>query len=538
MPSGKRFRPLSRKRAPRPNFGTDGGSDQAARDAADADREPVIVSFLIYCAAQAVYGTNRMQRSATHHAKRFTEGSIVRSLVALALPIVFANVLQTAYQLVDTFWVGRLGGEAVAAVSVSFPLIFLMIALGGGLAVAGSVLVAQYAGARNAAKVNHVTAQTLLMVLVVSLLLSALGYALSPHALALMGVEPSTLRDATRYLQVSFVGMVFTFGYFVYQSVLRGIGEVRAPVYIVFGTVLLNLLLDPLFIFGWGPIPGAGVAGAAYATISTQGVAMAVGLVTLFGGHFGIHLKLQDFSPDWPLMQQVVRLGLPASLEQSTRALGLTVMTFLVATFGTSTIASYGIGTRILSFVIIPAMGLSMATSMLVAQNIGAGNKDRASTIAWLSAGIGFGVLELVGLLCFVFATPLIRFFVPNAADVIAGGTQFLRLMALSFGFIGLQQTLGGAFRGSGNTVNTMILAMVSLWVLQFPTAYILSKHTPLGAIGLWWAFPIANVTIACVATLWFLQGGWRKTNLIGEPEHELVEEITEEAIVQEGINS
>ena len=479
-----------------------------------------------------------MQRSPTHHAKRLTEGSILRSLIALSVPIVLANVLQTAYQLVDTFWVGRLGGVAVAAVSVSFPLIFLMIALGGGLAIAGSVLVAQHVGARNAAKVNHVTAQTLLMVGVVSLLLTVVGYGLSGHALELMGVTPPTLGDATRYLQVSFLGLPFTFGYFVYQSVLRGIGEVRAPVYIVFGTVLLNLLLDPLFIFGWGPIPASGVTGAAYATIGTQAVATAIGLVTLFGGHFGIHLKLRDFSVDWPLMQQVARLGLPSSLEQSTRALGLTVMTFLVATFGTSTIASYGIGTRILSFVIIPAMGLSMATSTLVAQNIGAANTGRASRIAWLSAGIGFVVLEIVGVLCFVFATPLVRFFVPSAPDVIAGGAQFLRLMALTFGFVGLQQTLGGAFRGSGNTVNAMILAMVSLFVLQFPLAYILSKHTALGAVGLWWAFPIANAAIACVSALWFLQGGWKKTNLIDKPAYALTEEVTEEAIAQEGINS
>jgi putative MATE family efflux protein len=482
-----------------------------------------------------------MQPRGPDHARRFTEGSIIRSLVTLALPIVFANVLQTAYQLTDTFWVGRLGGEAVAAVSVSFPLIFLMIALGGGLAVAGSVLVAQYAGARNASRVNHVTAQTLIMVIVVSILLSVIGYGLSPDALQLMGVAPAILHDATRYLQVSFIGMVFTFGYFVYQSVLRGVGEVRAPVYIVLGTVLLNLVLDPLFIFGWGPVPAAGVTGAAYATISTQGLAMAFGMTTLFAGHYGIHLKLRDFAPDWQLMQQVVRLGLPASLEQSTRALGLTVMTFLVATFGTTTIASYGIGTRILSFIIIPAMGLSMATSTLVAQNIGAGNTNRAGRIAWLSSGVAFAVLELVGLLCFLFATPLIRFFVPNAADVIAGGTRFLRLMALSFGFIGLQQTLSGAFRGSGNTLNTMILAMVSLWVFQFPTAYVLSKHTPLGAVGLWWAFPIANVSIACVAALWFLQGGWKRKKLISgeeEEQRELVEEVTEEAIVQEGINN
>ncbi len=479
-----------------------------------------------------------MEHRAPHHAKRFTEGSILRSLVMLALPIVFANILQTAYQLTDTFWVGRLGGEAVAAVSVSFPLIFLMISLGGGLGVAGSVLVAQYTGAGKPDTVNHVAAQTLLMVLVASLLLSLLGYHLSPLVLQLMGVEPAIMHDATRYLQVSFLGMVFTFGFFMYQSIMRGIGEVRVPVYIVLSTVFLNLLLDPLFIFGWGPIPAAGVAGAAYATVGTQAMAVIIGMATLLGGRYGIRLQLRNFTPDWALMRRVVRLGLPASIEQSTRALGLTVMTFLVTSFGTLTIASYGIGTRILSFIIIPAIGISMATATLVAQNMGAGNAKRAGAIAWMSAGISFVVLELVGVLCFLFAEPLVRFFVPNAPGVIAGGAQFLHVMALTFGFIGLQQALSGAFRGSGNTLNTMILALVSLWVFQFPLAYLLSKHTHLGAVGLWWAFPSANVIVACITALWFLQGGWRRTRIIETPQEKLTGEVTEEVIVQEGINS
>ncbi len=472
------------------------------------------------------------------HSKRYTEGSVLRSLVLLALPIVFTNVLQTAYQLTDTFWVGRLGGGAVAAVSVSFPLMFLMISLGGGLGVAGSVLVAQYTGADNPEKVNHVAAQTLLMVMVSGLLLSVAGYLLAPHVLRLMGVEAVIFHDATRYLQVTFLGMLFTFGFFMYQSIMRGIGEVRLPVLIVLGTVFLNLLLDPLFIFGWGPIPATGVAGAAYATIGTQGMAAAIGMATLLRGRYGIRLTLRNFVPDWPLMGRVVRLGLPASIEQSTRAFGLTVMTFLVASFGTLTIASYGIGTRILSFVIIPALGIAMATATLVAQNIGAGNVKRAAAIAWMSAGISFVVLELVGVLCFLFAEPLVRFFVPGDAGVIAGGAQFLHVMALTFGFIGLQQALSGAFRGSGNTLNTMVLALVSLWVFQFPLAYLLSKHTALGAAGLWWAFPTANVIIACVTAVWFLQGGWQRTRLIEAPQKALEEEVTEEVIVQEGINN
>ena len=154
--------------------------------------------------------------------------------------------------------------------------------------------------------------------------------------------------------------------------------------------------------------PAAGVAGAAYATVGTQAMAVIIGMATLLGGRYGIRLQLRNFTPDWALMRRVVRLGLPASIEQSTRALGLTVMTFLVTSFGTLTIASYGIGTRILSFIIIPAIGISMATATLVAQNMGAGNAKRAGAIAWMSAGISFVVLELVGVLAAVAAVGVV----------------------------------------------------------------------------------------------------------------------------------
>ncbi len=464
-----------------------------------------------------------------------TEGPIVRSLLTLSIPIVMANILQTAYQLTDTFWVGRLGAGAVAAVSVSFPVIFLLISVGGGLAVAGSILVSQYAGARNERMVNHVSAQTILMVATASLVLSLTGYLIAPLVIGSMGVAPEILLNATRYLRISFLGLVFLFCYAMFQSIMRGIGEVRLPLYIVLSTVFLNLVLDPMFIFGWGPLPAAGVAGAAYATVCTQGLSALIGLVVLFGGRFGFHLKLADFAPDLPIMKKTVRLGLPASIEQSTRALGLMVMTFLVSSFGTLTIAAYGIGTRVLSFVIIPALGLSMASATLVGQNIGAGNAKRASDIARLAAWLGFWVLSAVGVAAFLFAVPLVRFFVPADPGVIRAGARFVRTMALTFGLIGVQMALAGAFRGSGNTLVTMLLALLSLWVLQFPSAYLLSKHTALGADGLWWAFPFANVVTAAFCVGWFARGTWKNKRLTEDAQ--LKEDVSEEIIIEEGLN-
>ena len=219
------------------------------------------------------------------------EGPILRSLLTLAVPIMLATILQSAYQLTDAFLVGRLGGNAVAAVSVSFPLTFLMIALGAGMAIAGSTLIAQYYGAGNQTMVDHVAAQTLIMVVLASVAFGSLGYVMAPTVLRLMGVEPDVLLGAIQFLRVSFVGLVFVFSFAMIQAVLRGVGEVRGPVVIVLGTVLLNFALDPLLIFGAGPVPATGVAGAALATVFTQSLAAVAGLGILFSGRFGIKLK-------------------------------------------------------------------------------------------------------------------------------------------------------------------------------------------------------------------------------------------------------
>jgi len=243
-----------------------------------------------------------------------TEGSILKSLIVLAIPIIFANLLQTAYQLTDTFWVGRLGTDAVAAVSISFPIIFLIISLGSGLAMAGTILVAQYKGREDKNAVDHITSQTMLMVVLISIVLALIGYVLSPFFIRIMGAEAAIFSDAVLYMKISFIGMIFMFTYMVFQSLMRGVGDVKTPVYIVLGTVLLNLILDPLFIFGYGPIPSFGVAGAAVASIGTQGLAAIIGIALLLNGKNKIRLHLSDLRPDWVLIKKMFRIGFPASI--------------------------------------------------------------------------------------------------------------------------------------------------------------------------------------------------------------------------------
>ncbi len=460
----------------------------------------------------------------------------MQALVSLAVPIVITNLLHSAYQLTDTFWVGRLGADAVASVSLSFPILFLLMTLGGGFSIAGTILVAQYKGKGDGEKVNHIAAQTIVMVLLVSVLISILGYFLSPFIIDLMGAEAVVYEQTVAYLQISSFGMIFMFGFFMYQSLMRGVGEVRMPLYIVFTTVMMNLVLDPLFIMGWGPIPANGVTGAAYATIFTQGVAMSIGFFLLLRGKQGIRVSLKDFAFDGPLIKQMFFLGLPASIEMSMKALGLTIVSFIVASFGTVIVAAYGIGIRVLSFVIIPAYGLSMATSTLVGQNMGAGKPERARETGLKSVQVGFGVLVLAGIATFFFAEQLAAAFIPGDSAVIAQSSVFIRCLAFAFAFLGVQFILSGVYQGAGNTRISMIFSLVSLWVLEFPLTYVLSKHTTLAETGIWLAPAVTSVIMAAVAMTYFYIGRWDTVRLIKSEDEKLEDQVREETMIEEGV--
>lgn len=470
----------------------------------------------------------------TENKNNLTEGPILKTVLVLAFPIVAANLMQTMYQLIDTFWLGRLGPVAIAAVSLSFPILFFLIALGGGLSIAGTILVAQYKGKKEKGNVDYVAAQTVMIMFFLSLILSLVGFAFAPQVIKLMGVEEAVYAGAVSYLRISFIGVVFVFSFFVFQSLMRGVGNAKTPLYLVTGTVLLNLLLDPLFIFGFGPIKAMGISGAAIATIITQGLAAVIGLWILFSGKYGIHLKKKNLVWDFSLIRKLFKLGLPASIEQSSRALAITFITFLVTGFGTSVIAAYGIGTKILGFAIIPALGFSVANSTLVGQAMGAGKIERAEKASKVTSLVAFASLSLLGMLVFFLAEPICALFSPNSGLVLEMSVEFVRLNALFFGFIGLQQVFNGTFGGSGNTFTSMLLAILGLWVLRLPLVYFLSRHTSLSYRGIWWAFPASTLVAALTAWLWFKRGSWKKKRITEEIK--LVEKTAEETTIEEGV--
>lgn len=454
----------------------------------------------------------------TNNSNHLTEGPILKALLYLAGPIMLANVLQAAYQLTDSFWVGRLGEKAVAAVAVSAPIVFLLTSLGIGFAIAGATFVAQYFGAKDEKMVAHSAAQTILMILVVSFILSVIGFSFSEKILKLIGVSSDVMTTANIYIRVVFLSLLPNFCFIMFQSIMRSIGRPKVPVYIVLATVAMNFFLDPLFMFGYGPIPRLEVAGVAYATILTQSIAAALGLIILFSGKHGIHLKLSDLKPDLFFIKKSFWLGLPASIEQSARSLGMVVMAGLITSFGTSAIASYGAGSNIVQLIIIISIGLAAATSVLAGQNIGAGKHERAEETGWLSIKTSFTALTIIGSIIFFLAPLLIKFFIPNDPAVIIGGSHFLKIVAFSFGLIGIQMSVNAILQASGNTVTSMFLTISSQWIIQLPLAFFLSRFTSLGLDGLWIALPLTSIIMAIISIIIFKLGKW-KNKKITSPE-------------------
>ncbi|MCL8007845.1 MATE family efflux transporter [Gelidibacter japonicus] len=442
---------------------------------------------------------------------KFTEGNIFSSLLSLALPIIFANILQSAYQLIDTFWLGRLGADAVAAVSLSFPLLFLVLSIGSGLTLAGTVMVARYQGANNRKAVDFSSSQSVFLIFLTSIVLAILSYFASGPLMKIIGAGPDIIEDSVTYFKVSSLGFVFLFLFFIFQSLMRGIGNVMLPVYIVLFTVILNAGLDPLFIYGYGPIPGYGVAGAAVSSVITQAIAATIGLFILFRGKHGITISLSSMYFNMENLRRTFTIGFPASIEQSTRALGMTFMMVIVTSFGSDIVAAYGIGARMLSFIVVPALGLGIATTSLVGQNIGALKIKRAEKVANLSAKVAFFGFTGMGLIMFLVAEPLTAFFIPDDPQVIRDGALFIKIMSTSFGFLGLQQVMNGTFNGAGFTKASMFISILGLWVVRFPLAYILSYILEMGPVGIWWAFPISNLIAGTVAFIYYKTGYWKK---------------------------
>lgn len=462
------------------------------------------------------------------------EMPIWKALVMLSIPIVVANMLQVAYQFTDSFWVWRLWEWAVATTTLAWTIIFLTISIGSWFSVAWSILIAQYYWAKNREMVDHIAAQTLLMILITSVVLWWLWAIFSPQILNLIWADASIFDNTLNFLRISFFGLIFNFSFFMFQAIMRWIWKPNVPIYVVLFTVLLNFWLDPLFIYGYWIIPAMWVVWAAIATVFTQSIASVIWFAILFSWKYDIHTRLKDYIPDFKTIKKSFFLWLPSSFEMTARSWSYALLTWIVAMFWTLYVAAFWVSGNIIQFVVIFAMWLSMATSVLVGQSIWAWMIDRAKKINHISAIVSFVFLSILWVITFLFATYFIKFFVPNDDKVITLWAEILRITSLFFWLIWIQMSYNWVLRAIGQTKIPMYLTILWQLIIKIPLAYFLAKYAFFGDNSIWWSEPITSIVICIVMFFVIMRVDWSKSNLTKKWIEE--KKVVEETIIEEPV--
>lgn len=438
------------------------------------------------------------------------DGPVAKNLFYLSLPVIVINLLHTAYNLADTFWLGQYSGDALAAITFAFPLVFFLISLGMGLAVAGSVLVAQFEGSGNTKKRNYAASQTIGFSALASVILGLFGYFFIGDIVGLLGATGNVATSASGYLEIVSIGLFSMFGFLVFQSLMRGYGDTVTPMILMLGTVILNIIIDPVFIFGWWIVPELGVEGAAIATVFSRSLALVIGIWLLFTGKRGLEISLLEMKPDLPFFKKMMGIGVPASVEGTGRSVSVNAVTAVVGwSFADPVVAGFGIGIRIFSMIFLPAAALGRGVESMTGQNLGAGRFERAGETARDGAKYSFLILASLGVITFIFARPIAAVFTPDQ-QIAQTGAEFLRYVAFSFGFIGVLRSYNGSFRGAGKTFTAAVISIATLGVIRLPLAYF--GAIEIGTKGVWAAFFISNVAGAVIAYTWYQKGTWKQT--------------------------
>lgn len=431
-----------------------------------------------------------------------------RALLRLALPIMAGTLVETLYNLTDSFFLGKLGAAEVSAPSIAFNLVFLFVVLGTGLAGAATTLIAQAKGRGDAKAMETGLNQAAFYLGAFSIALAALGSLLAGPLLRLLGTPPELFGYARSYLSIVLLGLPASFAYFLLQASLTAVGDAFTPLAVHLLAVGANVLLDPLLIYGLGPFPRLGVAGAAIATVASQALGAFLSIRILAAGRGGLRLRLAAMRPRADSFRLLMRIGLPSSIGQALSALGFTVLQGAVNSFGTSAIAAFGVGNRIVSLFDLPAHGLASATTSLVGQAIGAGEPARARRI--VRSGFLACLAFLVPALSFAFfyGSSLVRFFVADPEAMRLGDIMF-KIVSPSVLLFGLYCVATGAFQGAGDTRIVMLLAVLRLWGIRVPLAYGFAYLFRLGPRSIWYAMFLSNAATAAVGIAYYRKGDW-----------------------------
>jgi putative MATE family efflux protein len=442
-----------------------------------------------------------------------TRGSLHRAIWYLAPAMMLEMGVLNVAQVLDAYWVGRLGSAALAAVTICTTVRWVLNSMANGLGTGGMAVVARRIGARDEEAAGQAAGQTILLGLVASLLLSGLGLALARPLLVILGAGAEVLPLGVAYLQVALIGISTLVLSFVINSMLRGAGEARWSMRVLILSTATTVLLEPVLIFGLGPLPPLGVVGSAWAFVLGYAAGLILQVVILVQGRARFRIHLRYLRPDLPLLAQIVRIALPSTVQMTLRSSSRLAILALVGLYGTFAMAGYGVANRLLLIALIPCFGLGNTASTLVGQNLGARQPERSEQSAWWVSTYAAGYMAVAAAVLTAFAPALISLFDPTP-QVVAFGTECVRVVAWSEVAAAVGAVLARSFGGAGNTLPAMNINLLSLWGVEVVLAWTLSRGLGLGVAGVWWGRAVANLANGLMFGLWFRRGGWKKKDV------------------------
>jgi putative MATE family efflux protein len=448
--------------------------------------------------------------------RSLTEGSIRVGLFRFALPILFANILQSLNGSVNSIWVGRFLGEAaLTATSNANTVMFLLIGAAFGVALAATILIGQCIGANNLAEAKRVVGTSATFFAAISVAMAIAGLALCRPLLIAMSTPADSLPLAVAYMRVIFLALPFLYMYAFVMAVLRGAGDSKTPFYFMLLSVAIDIALNPVFIFGVGPIPRLGIAGSALATFIAQAVSLIALIRHLYRRHHVLCLhqeELKLLKVDWGVVGTLVKKGIPMSAQMLVMSLSGVLMITLVNRFGVDTTAAFGAALQIWNYIQMPAFAVAMGVSAMTAQNVGAGKWERVTRIA--RVGVLYSVL-LTGSIVLaieVLNTYVFGLFLPAGSSALGIAGHMNRIVTGSFVFFGISVALFGVVRATGAVIAPLVILTISLLVIRFPLAELFLDRYQVDAV--WWSFPVSSVVSSILALLYYRYGGWRSAHM------------------------
>ncbi len=439
----------------------------------------------------------------------YTTGSINKAIFMLSVPMILEMVMESLFAVVDVFFVSKLGTDAIATVGLTESMLTILYSVAWGISMGATALVARRIGEKNPDGAAHGGMQAIYVGVFISLIVSIAGIFYAKELLMLMGGDPQMVEHNYHYTQLLMGSNIVIMLLFLINGIFRGAGDASIAMRSLWIANILNIILCPTLINGFGPIPAMGLTGAALATTIGRGVGVLYQLYHLFNGKGVIRILRKHISFDFPVMGSVLKLASGGTAQFLIASASWIFLVKILADYGSDALAGYTIAIRVIVFTILPAWGMANAAATLVGQNLGAQLPDRAEQSVWKAAKYNMFFLVTVAVLFFTGAEWIMMFFTTNK-DVIASGVKCLRFVSLGYAFYGYGMVVSQSFNGAGDTKTPTIINLFGFWAFQIPLAYILAKTLGFGETGVFLAIPVAESAIAVVAILLFKRGKWK----------------------------